>query len=93
MKDKNTFFMIGQRVCLTINTWSSIQNMNYMSIIGHFIDHNRTYHKRILTFRQVSDHKGIARDLEVCLVEWAIDRMLTIENASANDSAIEWFKK
>jgi hypothetical protein len=94
---KNTFFMTGQRVCLTTDTWTSIQNMNYMCVTGHFIDTNWTYHKRILAFRQVPDHKGqtIARELEECLVEWGIHRILTIsvDNASANDTAIDWFKK
>jgi hypothetical protein len=37
---KNMFFTTGQRVCLTTDTWTSIQNMNYMCIIGHFIDTN-----------------------------------------------------
>jgi hypothetical protein len=71
--------------------------MSYMCIIGHFIDPNWTYHKRILAFRRVSDHKGqtIAKELEECLVEWGIHRMLTIsvDNASANETAIDWFKK
>jgi hypothetical protein len=75
LKNKNTmktkFFMTGQRVCLTTDTWTSIQNMNYMSILGHFIDHTWKYHKRILSFHQVSDHKGqtIVRELEQCLME------------------------
>jgi len=94
---KNTFFTTGQRVCLTTDTWTSIQNMNYMCITGHFIDTNWKYHKRILAFRQVADHKGqtIARELEECLVEWGIHRILTIsvDNASANDTVIDWFKK
>jgi hypothetical protein len=71
--------------------------MSYMCIIGHFIDPNWTYHKRILAFRRVSDHKGqtIVKELEECLVEWGIHRMLTISvnNASANETAIDWFKK
>jgi hypothetical protein len=35
---KTKFLMTGQRVCLTTDTWTSIQNMNYMCITGHFID-------------------------------------------------------
>ena len=26
------------RVCLTTNTWTSIQNLNYICLIAHFID-------------------------------------------------------
>jgi hypothetical protein len=70
MNLKNTmkaeFLMSGQRVCLTNDTWTSIQNMTYMCITGHFIDQSWKYHKKILSFRQVSDHKGptIAREVE-----------------------------
>jgi hypothetical protein len=97
MRSKNTmrttFFITGQRVCLTTGTWTSIQNINYMCVTGHFIDPNLKYQKRILAFCQVSDHKGqtIARDLEECLVEWGILGMLTI--SVDNATTIEWFKR
>jgi hypothetical protein len=69
---KNTFLITGQRVCLTTDTWTSVHNMSYICVIGHFIDPNWTYHKKkILTFSQVSNYKGqtIAKELEECLVE------------------------
>jgi hypothetical protein len=75
MNLKNTmkieFFISGQWVCLTTNTWTSIQNINYMYITCHFIDQSEKYHKRILSFRKMSDHKGptIAREVEQCLVD------------------------
>jgi hypothetical protein len=94
---KNTFLTTGQRVCLITNPWTSIQNMSYMCVTGHFIYPNWTYHKRILAFRRVSDHKGqtIVKELEECLVERGIHRMLiiSVDNASANETAIDWFKK
>ena len=30
--------MVGQRVCLTTDTWTSIQNLNYLCLIAHYID-------------------------------------------------------
>ena len=30
--------MAGQRVCLTTDTWTSIQNLNYLCLIAHYID-------------------------------------------------------
>ena len=48
---KNTFFITGQMVCLTTDTWTSVQNMSYMCVTGPPIDPNWTYHKRILAFR------------------------------------------
>jgi hypothetical protein len=47
--------MASQRVCLTTDTWTSIQNRNYMVVTGHFIDLSWKYHKRILAFHQVSE--------------------------------------
>jgi hypothetical protein len=63
---KTKFLKTGQMVYLTIDTWTSIQNMNYMCITGHFIDPSWRYQKIILAFCQVSDHKGltIVRELE-----------------------------
>jgi hypothetical protein len=58
--------------------------MNYICFTRHFIDPNWTFHKRILAFRRVLDHKGqtIAKELEECLVEW---RMLTIVHEGLKD--------
>ena len=30
----------GQRVCLTMDTWTSIQNRNYMCLTMHYIDND-----------------------------------------------------
>ena len=61
----------GCRVCLTTDTWTSIQNLNYMSLTCHFIDNAWKLHKRILNFCQVEDHKGetIGRKIEMSLCE------------------------
>jgi len=48
----------GHRMCLTMDTWTSIQNLNYMSLTCHFIDDDWNLHKRILNFCQVEDYKG-----------------------------------
>jgi hypothetical protein len=37
---KKKLMMAGQRICLTTDTWTLIQNMNYMVVTGHFIDHS-----------------------------------------------------
>jgi hypothetical protein len=90
---KHMFMTTNQRVCLTTDTWTSIQNLNYMCVTAHFIDHKWKLHKRLLSFRQVSDHRGITigKAIEECLVEWGITRVLTItvDNATANDKALD----
>ena len=96
-KLRNGFKVNGYRVCFTTDTWTSIQNFNYMCVTGHFIDAGWTLHKRVLSFRKVEDHKGatIAKELEDCMFEWGIERILTItvDNASANDVAIDQVKR
>ncbi|CAH9087007.1 unnamed protein product [Cuscuta epithymum] len=81
------------RVCLTTDTWTLIQNINYMVLTAHFIDRNWMLHKRILNFCVIPNHKGesVAKLLEECLVEWGIEKILTItvDNASSNDVGLK----
>ena len=91
-KLKDFFVAKKQRVCLTIDTWTSIQNNNYMSLTAHFIDDDWKLHKMILNFCVISNHKGdtIGKLVESCLIEWGIARVFTIivDIASSNDVAI-----
>jgi hypothetical protein len=36
-----------QKVCLTTDTWTSVQNRNYLCLACHFIDSDWKYQKRI----------------------------------------------
>ncbi|XP_050262612.1 zinc finger BED domain-containing protein RICESLEEPER 2-like [Quercus robur] len=86
----------GRRVCLTTDTWTSIENLCYMSLTSHFIDDDWKLHKRILNFCQVDDHKGetIGRKIELCLREWGINGIftLTVDNASSNGATIKFLE-
>ena len=86
-----------QRVCLTTDTRTSIQNLNYMCLTAHWIDNDWNLHKRILNFFVVPNHKGvtIGKHIEKCLQEWGIDRIFTItlDNASSNDTVIQYLKR
>ena len=83
-------------MCLTTDTWTSIQNLCYMSLTGHFIDDDWKLHKRILNFCQVEDHKEetIGRKIEMCLREWGINGIftLTVDNASSNGATIKFLE-
>uniref|UniRef100_A0A9I9E6V3 HAT C-terminal dimerisation domain-containing protein n=1 Tax=Cucumis melo TaxID=3656 RepID=A0A9I9E6V3_CUCME len=96
-KLKNALTRSGQRVCLTTDTWTSVQNINYLVITAHFIDDDWNLHKRILNFCQVANHKGdtIGRAIEKCLEGWGIDRLfaITVDNASSNDATIAYLVK
>ncbi|KAL5756327.1 hypothetical protein ACOSQ2_021073 [Xanthoceras sorbifolium] len=70
-KLKKYFIERSPRVCLTTDTWISIQNINYMVITSHFIDCEWKLHKRILSFGMIPDHKGetIGKLVESCLLD------------------------
>jgi hypothetical protein len=37
-KLRTMFLTTGSRVCLTTDTWTLVQNLNYMCVTCHFID-------------------------------------------------------
>ncbi|WOL13416.1 zinc finger BED domain-containing protein RICESLEEPER 2-like [Canna indica] len=86
-----------QRISITTDTWTSIQQINYICITAHFIDRDWKLHKKILNFCPISSHKGesIGRAIETCLLEWGIDKVftITVDNASSNDVAVEHLKR
>ncbi|KAL4315695.1 hypothetical protein AHAS_Ahas15G0210800 [Arachis hypogaea] len=63
------FSKYGGRVCITVDNWSSCQNMAYMCLTVHFIDVDWKLQKRILNFCQVTGHTGeiMAQNVEACL--------------------------
>ncbi|CAH9114483.1 unnamed protein product [Cuscuta epithymum] len=94
---KRLFRETTQRVSITTDTWTSVQRINYMCITAHYIDHQWKLQKKIISFVQVTSHKGeyIAKALENCLLEWGLKNIftVTVDNASSNDTAVGFFKK
>ncbi|XP_024190222.1 zinc finger BED domain-containing protein RICESLEEPER 2-like [Rosa chinensis] len=84
------------RVCLTTDTWTSVQNFNYMVLTAHLIDDKWEMHKRIINFCTISNHSGnsIGLLIESYLLQWGISKALTItvENAAANKCSIEFVR-
>jgi len=58
-------------VSFTMDTWTSIQIINYMCLTAHWIDNEWKLNKRILNFCPISSQKGdeLGRAIERCLVE------------------------
>ncbi|KAI3889411.1 hypothetical protein MKX03_027053 [Papaver bracteatum] len=85
------------RVCLTTDTWTSIQNYNYMVVTAHFVDHHWKLHKRIICFCLIESHEGkhIGKALEKCLIDWGLEKVFTVtlDNASANKVVIDYLRK
>jgi hypothetical protein len=83
-------------ICLTTDTWTSKQNLNYMSPTAHWIDDHWKLQKRILNFCSVADHRGetLGKQVEECLLDWRIDPLftVTVDNASSNGKLIEYLK-
>jgi hypothetical protein len=59
------------RVAITTDCWTSFQNLNYLTFTAHFIDREWKYHKRIISFTNVPNHKGetLGKKLEEVLKE------------------------
>lgn len=86
-----------QMVCLTTDSWTSLQKINYMCLTVHYINEAWELKKKIINFCPISSHKGeaIGKAVENCLLEWGIDRVftITVDNASSNDVAISYLSK
>lgn len=96
MKLREFFKTSGTSVCITIDTWTSLQKLNYMCITAHYVDKDWNLHKKIINFCLVDSHKGeeMGRQIDGCLREWGIARVLaiTVDNASANETCIDYLK-
>ncbi|KAH9650563.1 BED-type domain-containing protein [Citrus sinensis] len=83
-----------QRVSLTTDLWTSVQNMSYMVITAHFIDSDWCLNRMIISFSVIEDHRGkkIGKKIVACLQDWGIERLfaITIDNASTNDVAVNY---
>ena len=51
-KLKSYLKKINARISLTTDTWTSIQQINYMCLTAHFIDNDWKLQKRVLNFVQ-----------------------------------------
>jgi hypothetical protein len=95
-KLKAMFMTTGAQVCLTTNTWTSVQKLNYMVIISHFIDSDWNLHKIILNFCLIPNHKGdtIGEKILPCMLEWGIRNIfiITVDNATSNNAVLEYVK-
>ena len=49
-KLKSALATSTQRICLTTDCWTSLQNISYMCLTAHFIDNDWNLHKGILNF-------------------------------------------
>ncbi|CAK8537339.1 unnamed protein product [Lathyrus sativus] len=97
LKLKAIFKSDCARVALTTDCWTSIQNLSYMAITAHFIDNAWIYHKKIISFSLVPNHKGDTngKKVEDVLKEWGLRKVstITLYNATCNDVAVSYLGK
>ncbi|CAJ2644258.1 unnamed protein product [Trifolium pratense] len=97
IKLKALFKSDCSRVAITTDCWTSVQNLNYLTVTAHFIDREWKYQKRIVSFTTVPNHKGetVGKKLEEVLKEWGLRNVstVTVDNASSNDVAVAYLKK
>ncbi|CAN1782969.1 Zinc finger BED domain-containing protein RICESLEEPER 2 [Linum perenne] len=62
------------RVSITTDTWTSVQNLNYMCITTHYVGKYWKLHKKIINFTKITSQKGddIGAKLAECLEEWVL---------------------
>nr|XP_027102574.1 zinc finger BED domain-containing protein RICESLEEPER 2-like [Coffea arabica] len=84
-----------KKVSLTTDLWKSKnQKIEYMVIIGHWIDSDWKLQKRVLNFVHIPPPRRgveIAASLFKCVKDWGIEQKIhtiSVDNASANDVAI-----
>ncbi|XP_060216734.1 zinc finger BED domain-containing protein RICESLEEPER 1-like [Lycium barbarum] len=96
-KLRRYFIETKQRVCITTDTWTSIQRINYMCITAHWIDSDWNMRKKILNFCPIISHKGedMTNGISRCLREWGINKIftVTVDNASSNDVTVKELSK
>ncbi|KAD4180001.1 hypothetical protein E3N88_28592 [Mikania micrantha] len=79
------------RVSITTDMWTSIQNIHYMVVTCHFVDSDFKLHKCILNFVDIPPPYSGVRIYDClfkCLKEWKIETKvstLTVDNARTND--------
>ncbi|KAH7672343.1 Tam3-transposase (Ac family) protein [Dioscorea alata] len=96
-KLKNLLRHNTSKICLTTDSWTSIQKINYMCLTAYFIDNDWNLNKKVLSFYPISSHKGvdIGQAVEKCLLEWGIDDVftITVDNASSsNDTVVSYLR-
>lgn len=89
--------MSSQRLSFTTDTWTSVQNINYMSLTAHWVNDDWKICKRIINFCPIGSHKGVAigKLVEALLKKWEIGCVftITVDNATSNDLALSHLKK
>ncbi|PNY08352.1 HAT family dimerization domain-containing protein [Trifolium pratense] len=85
------------RVCLSIDTWTSCQDQNYMCLTAQFIDNHWKLHKKILNFLPTIDcsMEYMVSTIKRCLNDWGLSSVfsLTVDNVSPYDSEFRCLKK
>lgn len=70
---------IPGRVCITLDLWTSDQNLDYIFLKGHFIDSDWKLHRRLLNVVKVpspASEDAFHQAVSTCLSEWGLESRL-----------------
>ncbi|KAG8500707.1 hypothetical protein CXB51_004471 [Gossypium anomalum] len=94
---KKSFQKETSRICLTTDTWTSLQRISYMVLTAHWIDDEWKLQKKIINFCPISTHRSesIGQALEKSLQAWGIEKIftITVDNVSSNNVAVDYLRK
>ena len=84
-------------VACTSDIWTGHNRVGYICVIGHYVDKNRVFQKRLLAFCQIPyPHEAIYNSIMFVFDLYVIkDKVLslTFDNVSINSVAINLFKQ
>ena len=96
IEDMGTFHA---SVTCTSDIWTGCNRVGYICVTGHYVDSNWTFQKRLLAFRNIPyphDAQAIYNSVRFVFELYRIKEevlSLTLDNATANNAAINLFKQ
>ncbi|KAF3960846.1 hypothetical protein CMV_014475 [Castanea mollissima] len=94
LKVYETINKLHGRINLSVEMWSSPENVEYLCLTAHYIDEDWKLQKKILSFVTLdSSHTEdmLSDVINKCLMDWDVDRKLfalTFDNCSTDDDIV-----
>lgn len=94
LKVYETINKLHGRINLSVEMWSSPENVEYLCLTAHYIDEDWKLQKKILSFVTLdSSHTEdmLSEVINKCLMDWDVDRKLfalTFDNCSTDDDIV-----
>lgn len=97
-KIANSLANSGSHVSFTTDMWTSVQELGYICLTGHYIDSEFNLHMHTLSFKSVPYPHNVAaihNTIMDCLYDWDLSNKafaFTLDNATSNTAAVNKLK-